>query len=387
MNHVDEATPEAVVDLERVRSGVRLVGRAAPGARVCYAVKASYYPSILAAVLASRGGLAVCSELELELALASGALPEAIQFNGVMRRPAAIARAMRMGVHVILESIPEVRALIGWRDEHAERAPGHVGLRLRPLSAYGKYVTFGMDHDAALKAVELLDASGLRVDSVSFHCVASQLDARGHLEALDALDDTISQLREHVGCRLEHINVGGGIASRQAVGDDRASSLFAEIADACRVRHDLPALFELGRFLVADTETMRTTVLDVRGVEEQVVVVDVSTNYLIPAPGHEYVALTSNGSETIQTIVIDRMGSEICRQPAPPLRAGQVIEIANCGAYAGVMRENFVYPLPSVRFTGATERVAIRRPDIATAMAVHGWSDALHPLSSSGAEQ
>lgn len=378
---VVDDTPRSFVDLGRLLESVDLVRTAAPDADITLALKACYQLPLLHAAVGERVGASVFSELELGLARRAGFPDERIVFNGVSRTGSLLRAAIADGVRVSLESLHEVDALL---EQTVPDLSGRgVSLRLnaaayRPPGAAGKYEILGMDYDELVVAADRLAASGMQVTGLSFHAFANQVSANDHLEFLDRLSGDLSRLTALASTRFSSLNVGGGFASRSDITDERAAHLFATLA--ARVESfGLRPIFELGRFLVADTESVLSRVLDVRRTAGgTVAILDVTTNYLIPAPGHRFrVQSLHDGDPAADVLFVDRLGSEICRQSCTGLARDSLVAVVNAGAYAGVMKEQFVYPLPQMTFIGTdgTHR-SLDRPDSDFVAAYHDWDTA-----------
>jgi diaminopimelate decarboxylase len=372
-------TPTSFVDLDRVAESVALVRRSSPRVTVAYAVKASYLRPVVEVVREAGGGVSVFSPMELFLARRAGFAPGDIVYNGVGRDGRSLCRAVREGVQVNIESLTELRCLldalasdalapdalgsdaVGSGARGPDARPAAIGLRVNAVGSAveggtDKYGFLGLAANDLFTAADLLAGTGLGIRAVSFHRSANQLDAGGHLAFLDALLPALRKLCDHPSVALDHVNVGGGFASRSEVGDDAALAAFRAIADRVDQELDVATVFELGRFLVADAEAVVSRVVDVR--EDQdggpVAILDATTNYLVPAPGHRFgverLSPRAGQEPGAEVRFVDRLGSEICRNECAPLAPGTLVCVVNAGAYAGVLKERFVYPLPETRF-------------------------------------
>ncbi len=357
------STPLSVFDLDRVADNVRVASEAVGAfGRITYSLKACYLAPVVRAVRAAGAGANVFSETEALLAEEGGFDPADVVFNGVGRSGPVLARALEQGASVNLESGAELAALAATWDGRRQR--GALGLRLRVDREHSggpeKYGVLGMSTAEAAAAVERARAVGLRVSGLAFHAFANRESESEHMEHLAALRDVLGRIEAAAGpLRLEHVDVGGGFASRADMGPGAARA-FERIAGYVQREFGAPTVFELGRFIVGDAETVITTVVDVRATREaRYVIVDATTNYLIPAPGHRFraVPFESDGGPGGPVVVVDRLGSEICRGELGRVLPGQRLAVVNCGAYAGVMRERFVYPLPRTVFVSGGAEV------------------------------
>lgn len=352
------ATPSAVVELDRIAEGVGLARKAHARIRVTYAVKASYHRPVVDAVRAAGAGISAFSEMEMSLARSARFAPSDIVYNGVGREGAGLAAAVDAGVTVNLESLAELHGLL--RARRADAPAGRIGFRVNgsvpgESDTLGKYGVLGLPVADLPTAADLLRGSGLVLGGVSFHYLANRLDGGAHLDALDRLIPALAPLSGHPAVALDYIDVGGGLAGRLEVDDESASAMFRALADRIDADLDCATILELGRFLVADAESLLSRVVDVRASGSvTVAILDATTNYLIPAPGHRFqverLEPLAEGETRAPVRFVDRLGSTICENRCGPLRPGDLVGVLNAGAYAGVMKEHFVYPLPDVSF-------------------------------------
>ena len=347
-----------MVELDRIADGVDLARKAHPRIRVTYAVKASYHRPILDAVRMVGAGASTFSEMEMSLARTAGFAPSDIVYNGVGRDGAGLAAAVDAGVIVNLESLAELHGLL-----HARRASalsGRIGFRVNGSApggsdTLGKYGILGLPVAQLPTVADLLRGSGLVLSGVSFHHFANRLNGTAHLDTLDRLIPALTPLTAHPSVALDYIDVGGGLASRLEVDDESAAGMFRALASRIDADLDCTTILELGRFLVADAESLLSRVVDVRESGSVLVsILDATTNYLIPAPGHRFrverLEPLAKGETRTPVRFVDRLGSTICENDCGPLRPGALVAVLNAGAYAGVMKEHFVYPLPDVSF-------------------------------------
>jgi diaminopimelate decarboxylase len=348
-----------------------------------YSVKANDVPAIVAR-LGERGLAAnVVSSGEWAVARRAGLPNDRITLEGVGKTAADLRAAVRAAAGgaplrwVAVESPEELEALAG----AARRARLGTGgrprldvlLRLNPDVAPETHVglavgrgtsKFGMTETELTTATAGVPADGpLALRGIHLH-VGSQLGA------VDAWRDAVRRglaLLALIGAGrdgFDTFDVGGGFP----VGDAGAVPTPAHFA------REVPALLdalpgdrrparlavEPGRFLVARAGTLVARVLHVRDRPdaERVVVLDTGMTELIrPAlygAEHPVVALTSLGraldgdgrelSGTTPATTIVRVDGPICestdtldRHDLPPLRRGDLVTIAEAGAYAASM--------------------------------------------------
>jgi diaminopimelate decarboxylase len=259
-------TPLVVIDVDDVRTRMRVAGRAFP--RVAYAVKAfTAHPMIrlaleegLELLCASGGELEAClragapgarlllhgnakTDPELELAVAAGVGLVIADGPLELERLDAVARAMGRVQPVLLRVIPEVEV-----DTHEAIATGHE------LSKFGTPLAGATE--AAVHAAAL---PGIRLKGFHAHAGSQVLDVVPYLRVLDTLLDLSADVERAAGLRAEVLDVGGGFGVTYV---DEPPLGLAAVADAMRARlHERvraersPAptlLVEPGRALVAN---------------------------------------------------------------------------------------------------------------------------------------
>jgi len=345
-----------------------------------FSVKANDVPAVIRAVCARGFGANVVSRGEWARARRAGVPNARITLEGIGKTPADLRAAVRAAVDgdplswVALESPEEAAALA--------RLAGRAGVRLDVLYRLNPDVApetlaglavgagtskFGMDETDIAEAVEAGGGGGphapLRPRGIHLH-VGSQLGAvdawrdavrrglalaalwRGSIETFDTLD------------------LGGGFPV-QAVGEptptpERFARELPALMEAIPVeRRPARLAVEPGRALVARSGWLLARVLHVRDRAGPLVVIDAGMTELIrPAlygARHPIVALTSLGravsvdgaahaapsAVAAGDAVPTRVEGPICESTdslgshdLPPLRRGDLVAIADAGAYA-----------------------------------------------------
>lgn len=354
-----------------------------------YSVKANDTPAVIREVCARGFGANVVSRGEWAAARRAGVPDDRITLEGVGKTDADLRAAARAAAQghplrwVALESPEEAAALARLADRSRVRID--VLYRLNPdvrpetlaVLAVGSGASkFGMDEAEIAAAIE---AGGgpdgpLRPRGVHLH-VGSQLGA------VDAWRDAVRKALALAALwrgsieTFDTVDLGGGFA----VGERGAP-----VPTPARFARELPALLaalpadrrparlaiEPGRVLVAGSGWLVARVLHVRQRGGPQVVIDAGMTELIrPAlygAHHEIVALTSLGA----AIPVERAGSDVVRtrvegpicestdalgiHDLPPLRRGDLVAIADAGAYAASQRSRYNGrpPVPHVSIGG-----------------------------------
>jgi diaminopimelate decarboxylase/aspartate kinase len=360
-------TPRYVYDLATVRARGQALNGSAPDAtglatapqaglgavdRWFYAIKANAHPRVLAEIVAQGFGLECVSPGELELAapIAAGArVPLLFTPNFAARNE--YAQAYAGGATVTLDNL---HPLAHWGEDFRGR---EIIVRLD--------LGVGRGHHDKVKTGGAQSKFGLALGELDeFQQLAARHDVRivglhAHLGSgiLDAAHwrDVYVQLAS-IGERMSRVrvlNIGGGLGV-PARGDEQPLDVGALGGALAEVKTAYPQ-FELwaepGRYLVADAGVIvaRVTQLKRKG-DVRYVGVDCGMNTLIrPAlyeAYHEIVNLTRLGEAATELVQVvgpicesgDVLGSN---RRLPPTQEGDVLLIAQAGAYGAVMASHY----------------------------------------------
>jgi len=169
-------------------------------------------------------GADVVSGYELEHALKLGATAEAV-FNGPLKRPIELRRAVQAGVGVNIDLVEEIETLRRLREAGEIPAP-RLGLRVNPGrpvydSMDASFVAAHRARQAAVKfgwpieggqaeeVAERIEAAGFSLRMIHAHLNSQITNADLMLEALAPVLDFAARLRAQ-GYAIDELNVGGG---------------------------------------------------------------------------------------------------------------------------------------------------------------------------------
>ena len=374
-------TPVYVTDIASLAGAATSVRDAFPDPWIRqFSVKANDVPAVIAAVSGRGFGANVVSRGEWAAATRAGLPNERITLEGIGKTAPdlrAAARAARDGQPlrwVALESPEEAAALAAIvRRAHREAGAGRVEgagrvdvlYRLNPdvapetlagLAVGAGGSKFGMTE---MEIAEAIAAGGgadgpLRPRGIHLH-VGSQLGA------VDAWRDAVRRALAVTALwrgaieTFDTLDVGGGFpvfdADQPAPGPERFARELPALLEAIpRDRRPSRLAIEPGRFLVARAGWLVARVLHVRERNGPQVILDTGMTELIrPAlygARHPITALTSlgrtiDGDSTWDTLEAARVEGPVCESTdslgvhdLPPLRRGDLVAIADAGAYA-----------------------------------------------------
>ncbi len=348
-----EATPRYVYSIERVRSQAQALRALKVVDRWHYAMKANPHPAVLR-VLEAEGLAFECVSLG-ELRALCEALPglaaERILFTPNFASRAEYAAALELGVRVTLDGL---HPLASWGEMFAGRA---IQLRIDlgvgrghhdKVRTGGSGSKFGLGLDDLDAFRELARRHEVRIVGLHAHLGSGILDA-GHWRSVYL---QLAALAEGLR-RVESLNVGGGLGVPERADDGRLDldALAAGLAEVKQAYPRFALWMEPGRFLVAEAGVLLTRVTQLkRKSAMRYVGVDAGMNSLLrPAlydAWHPIVnldRLDEPPAEMVQVVgPICESGDVLgANRRLPACREGDVLLIAQAGAYGAVMASRY----------------------------------------------
>ncbi len=328
--------------------------------RVLYSMKANSHPTILQTVVEAGLGIECVSVAEAEHALSSvdGLEPSAMLLTPNFIGREEYRRALELGMRLTVDNL---YILEKWGSDFAGR---ELFLRLDPGSGLGhhklvrtagSHSKFGIPLTELDRVQRLADAHDIRIVGLHAHTGSGILHADNWHRSLETLGEAARQLGD-----VRIINLGGGLGV-----PDRSDELPLDITaldgGLARLRQQLGQPVEIwiepGRYVVSEAGVLLARVNQTKG-KGDVRYVGVATgmNSLIrPAlygAWHEIVNLSRMDEagdhvynvvgpicETGDILGLDRL--------LPECREGDVLLIANTGAYGAAMASNYNLRAPA----------------------------------------
>lgn len=363
-----------------------------PGARVAYAAKAFCTTGMCRLVEQAGMCIDVVSGGELYTALAAGFPPERIEFNGNNKLPGELEMAVEHGVGRIivdgaheLEAIESICAARGKRMKVLYRVTPGVKADSHDYIVTGKKDSkfgFPLEEDVIYPAVEQAIAAP-HVDFLGFHFhVGSQLfDVDPYVQALEAVLQVVSQVKERFGVVAEELNLGGGFGIRYTTEERRPYRYFLEpMLTRIAAFYDglgLPrpaVVIEPGRSIVGDAGLTLYTVgsiKEIRDVRKYVSVDGGMTDNIRPALYQAvYQGMLANKADQEPQEVVTvcgkccESGDVLLRDvKLPQAEPGDILAVFSTGAYGYSMASNYnCIPIPAVVLVHeGTDRLMVRR--------------------------
>ncbi|HEX2618168.1 MAG TPA: diaminopimelate decarboxylase [Flavobacteriales bacterium] len=350
-------TPVYVYDGAIIERQVQRLKKAFSGidVRFLYACKALTNLSILRLLEKAGTGLDAVSIEEVHLALKAGFTPDRILFTPNMVDLAEVQRAVELGVHITLDSIPMLEQ---FGHAHEGRVP--VCVRINPHIMAGGHERISTGHIDSkfgisiyqLRHVHRVVAShGMRVEGLHMHTGSDILDTEVFLQAAELLFETAADFPH-----LRFLDMGSGFKVPYKEGDIATDieDLGQRLAERFRTFNagrptPLQLWFEPGKFLVSESGTLITRVTLVKQTTATVFAgVDSGLNHLIrPMLYGSYHTIENTnprqGKPRIYTVVgniceTDTFGAD---RQLNDVHEGDLLAIRNAGAYGFTMASNY----------------------------------------------
>ncbi len=342
-----------VYDRESVRLAVRSLLSMKSIDAVFYAMKANSNPGILR-VIDEEGANFECvspGEIRRVQELLPDLAPRRVLFTPNFAPRKEYAWALEQGVWVTLDNLHPLRHwpdLFRGRDIFIRLDPGQGRGHHEHVKTAGVHSKFGIPLFELDDLEQLASAAGARIVGLHAHTGSGILNPENWRDT----GEQLASLRERFK-DVRYIDLGGGLGIPEKPGERPLdiAALEEAIGHVKSVSGDVELWLEPGRFLVAQAGILLAHVTQTKG-KGDVHYVGVSTgmNSLIrPAlygAYHEIVNLSRLDETPTDIVTIvgpncetgDRLGSD---RLLPPTREGDVLGIANAGAYGHVMSSHY----------------------------------------------
>ncbi|MEZ5742072.1 MAG: diaminopimelate decarboxylase [Burkholderiaceae bacterium] len=358
-------TPTFVYSRAALVQAYREFASAAPGRRllVCYAIKANSNLAVLDCLAREGAGFDIVSGGELKRVLAAGGRAERTVFSGVGKSAADIREALAAGVRCFnVESAAELHRLDAIARDMNTVAP--VSLRVNPdvdarthpyISTGLRDNKFGIAHEQAVALYrQASQLAGIRLVGIDCHIGSQITELAPFLAALDRVLDLLAELRD-AGIRLSHIDLGGGLGIAYA---DETPPPRADLIRAVCERlderlgeaaGDYELMFEFGRAIAGPAGVLLTRVEYLKPTpSKQFAIIDAAMNDLLrPSLYGAYhrvwpVAPRQGATRTWDLVgPICESGDWLARDRELALEAGDLLALADAGAYGMAMSSNY----------------------------------------------
>ena len=330
--------------------------------RWAYAMKANWHPDILRRIYAAGLTLECVSRGELEHAFASipGLDPRRVLFTPNFAPRAEYEFGVAKGVRVTLDNLYPLKAwpgVFGGQELFLRIDPGFGRGHHSHVRTAGVHTKFGIPVSEIDDVVASTKSAGVRVTGLHAHTGSGIFDVANWTET-GAL---LASLARHFP-EVSVVDLGGGIGVPEQIGHSEIDlgTLDRGVAALAEDFPNIEFWMEPGRFLVAKAGVLLAQVTQLKG-KGDVRYVGVATgmNSLIrPAlygAHHDIRNLTRIDEPLTQRVNVvgpicesaDQLGAD---RWLPDTQEGDIILIANCGAYGFAMSSNYNRRPPAREF-------------------------------------
>jgi diaminopimelate decarboxylase len=353
-------SPLYVYDLDEAERQAKALFELLPeSAQVLYSVKANPIPEVCAALKAAGCRVEIASPLELKVVFEAGFTPDQILCSGPGKTAGLLGEMLLAGVtHFSCDSWYDLERLAGVAS--AIKRPANALLRLQVSGAPTGSVGVGaMQSHFGADPAELLNGGAARVGALRGAELAGiHIYSGGQIQSADKLATTFEHaihLAEEIagaGVPLRLLDLGGGFpwpfgTSDNPVDISALREKLQRLNAQRRLTADAKLWFESGRYLVASSGTLLSTVLDVKVWNEKThVILDTGMIHLggMAGLGRIYRAVASieplverDGAAIQSADVVgptDYALDYVTRDASvAPLKPGDAVAIPNVGAY------------------------------------------------------
>lgn len=389
-------SPLYVYDLGVVRARARALKQAITWQpfQPLYAIKANPCPAVARVIVAERFGIDAVSPGEVALALRLGVEPAKVLYTENNMTDAEQAEALAQGVLINCGSLDRLERIgrAGGKEAAVRFNPDVGAGAHEKICTAGPMTKFGVHFTQVDEVLRIERATGVRVVGCHMHIGSGILDAEVYAKAMAVIFAVAAKLPH-----LRFVDVGGGIgipyrAEQQAMDlpalGAKASALMTDFCK--RYGRQLELRLEPGRFLVAESGTLLTTVTSVKSNPDTAeakgrtyVGCDTGFNHLVRVAMYDAYHRIDNLSRPNATATeVDVVGN-ICESgdvfararslPLPQL--GDLLAIRDAGAYGTAMASTYnTRPLPAeVVVDGDSVRLARKRQHITELLDVWEW--------------
>ncbi len=386
-------SPLYVYDLALVRARAAAIRRAVtwPRFQPLFAIKANPCPAVARVIVDEGFGIDAVSPGEVALALRLGVRPELVLYTENNMTDDEMREAMAQGVLVNCGSVDRLERLAraGAR-EASVRFNSEFGAGAHEkICTAGPLTKFGVHQSQVDEVLRIERETGIRVTGCHMHIGSGFLDAEAFNRSCAVIFAIAARLPH-----LRFVDVGGGIGIPYREGQPHfdlaamGSRLSAAFAAFCTAYgRELELRLEPGRFLVAESGTLYTTVTSVKTTPgpagRTFVGTDTGFNHLVRVAMYDAYHRISNLTDpAAPRMAVDVVGN-ICEsgdvfaraRELPLPRVGDLLALHDAGAYGMAMASTYnTRPLPAeVVIDDGKARLARRRQTVDELLAAYSW--------------
>lgn len=327
---------------------------------IAYSYKTNYTPRLCQIVNALGGYAEVVSEMELELALRIGVLPEKIIWNGPIKEYNALKKYISMGVTVNIDSIDEMIEI----EKLANNYKGkifNIGIRCNYDVGDGVVSRFGFDVNGKdfHRVICIIDKIH-NIHLINLHCHFAKRNIEFWSNRVKGMIELIDRMK----IVPKRIDIGGGLFGKMAPSlmaqfdfeipnyKNYAQAIATAFADYYKDKQSKPELvIEPGSALVGDCMKFVGTVKTIKNIRGKNIAAVLGSQKNISMTGVKPpIEVIHMGNKETYFENIDIVGftciegDVLYKDYRGSMATNDVIVISNCGSYSLVMKPPFILP-------------------------------------------
>ncbi|TFF88158.1 MAG: hypothetical protein EU549_03545 [Promethearchaeota archaeon] len=208
------------------------------------------------------------------------------------------------------------------------------------------------------RIVDLLNkCENLNLTMLHCHSGTQILKNEFRIKHLEFLLEIFKQFEEK-GFDIPRINLGGGFPESEILTEQKLNDLLGSISDKISEQWDkLEVIFEPGRYLVGNAGFLLTTIHDKFKIRDEDWVIVDSGDHILPRASKSHfrfifsdkIAEPNRSRISIKGCLPTDMDIMVKNYPCPEnIRIGDIITIANAGAYVLTWSYRFSFPYPAI---------------------------------------
>ena len=396
----DYGTPVHIFSKKKLKSEVDSFRKAfdhQSDVEIFFAYKANSVPGVLREIHSEGIGAEVISPFELWLALFLGVPPGRIIYNGAVKPDDGLRLAIENNIHQInADSVEELKRIASLVRQYNTRV--RVGLRVSPDHGWKSH--FGMSVQTIVEEAIplLLEFNDLDLCGLMIHSGTRSTEPSLYLKHIDVLLELTRTIRKKFSLEIKNIDIGGGYGVPTVRGYGKKEILFyrllkrnpklprpnetmsieetaKEILTHFKQKRSefemehLKLYLEPGRSLVSNSHTLLLKVYEKKAVKD--------TTYLITDGGRFNCTFPMEHEFHYCFLADQPLSPHLCKYTVmgrvcspgdwvypsitlPNVERGNILAIADSGAYFMQFSNNFCFPRPGVVMLDGNKVIPLR---------------------------
>lgn len=333
-----------------------------PNFNIAYSYKTNYTPKLCKIVNELGGYAEVVSDMEMEIALRIGVLPQKIIWNGPYKNLKKVEELLLMGGTVNLDSKYEVEFIKQLAQKYPKKKL-NIGIRCNFEINDGIVSRFGFDVDSG----EFKEALSLVKEFSNLYLIGVQCHfATRDLKTWKPRVEKMLDMLERFQLVPEHIDLGGGLFGKMDESlkkqfntkipsyDDYAVEVATIFAENFKNKTKKPLmLIEPGSALVGDCMKFISRVINIKNIRGKSIATLLGSIYNINPTlntKNPPITILKSGNSSIKYEDLD-FGGFTCiesdylyRHYSGELSVGDIVVFGNVGSYSIVLKPPFILP-------------------------------------------